>query len=227
MHKYQILFFFLFCSLSKIVFAQDSSRVQLGVYGGVGIPIVENGYKPTIYYNGGVSLIIHNKKKPKLRLETFVQFLEHRYMSQKINGTYEINENNIVKKVPAYVETKYKIQLLNVGVKWHLPIVYRPKFRFYFTPGIFIGSLLEFSYNGSWYDDVSKNVLYYSQNNESYPTSRITLGPSISFKSEFKLTKRMYLHTNLSLNANLLADYDGPSNIWIGFSIQPGLYWYL
>jgi hypothetical protein len=223
MHNHHLFLLLILLPFHKGWLAQDSSRVQLGFYGGAGITIVDENIKPFLYYDGGLSVIFHTKKKPKLRGEVFVQFSEHSYNRSSNTGLYYIDDHTTA---PSFVESKYKVQLIIGGFKWHLPIVYKPQFRLYFAPGISFGSLLEYSYIRTWYDNSSKNNIYKSYKSEIYPTVRLLFGPVISFKSEFKLTTRMFFHTNLSFTASILPDYNS-SGMWIGVSLQPGLYWYL
>ena len=202
--------------------SQQNPRVQLGVYGGMGVTLAGESRRKGIAYELGQSTIIKKKGNANRRLEVYLQFTNYNYSSDSrdgYSGSYSSDST--------YALSRYKSQVFNTGLKWHIPIIHHDRYRLIIAPGFAIGSLLSFKYTRRWYY-LSNDQLKYEMNSTVYPTSRIMLGPNVSVNQEFKITSKMYFHLNLNfLGQANLAGFEGYSVGWGGLTLQTGLYWYL
>ncbi len=205
-----------------ILKSQQTPRVQLGIYGGMGVAFAGENRRKGISYELGQSTIIKKKGKANRRLEVYLQYTEYNYTSDSrdgYSGGYSYDST--------YAVSRYRSQVFNTGLKWHIPIIHHEKYRLLIAPGFAIGSLLSYKYTRRWYYD-SNDQLKHEMNSTVYPTSRIMLGPHISIKQEFRFAPRMYFHLDLNfLMQSNLAGYEGYSVGWGGVTLRPGLYWYL
>ncbi|AEA44240.1 hypothetical protein [Fluviicola taffensis] len=197
-------------------------RVQFGIYAGAGVTLVAEKYRKGMAYELGQSTIIKKKGDFKRRMEVYLQYTEYNYVGDSRDNYYKSYEFDTT-----YAVSHYKSQVFNVGLKWHIPIIHRDRYRLIFAPGFAVGSLLMYKYRRSWYY-FSNNQLEHEVNTKVNPTSRIMLGPHITVSQEFKLTPVMYFHLDINfMGQTNLAGSQGYSVGWGGVTIRPGFYWYL
>lgn len=205
-----------------ILKSQQTPRVQLGIYGGMGVAFAGENRRKGISYELGQSTIIKKKGNANRRIEVYLQFTDYNYTSDTRDGYSAAYPTD-----SSYAFTRYKSQVFNSGLKWHIPIIHHERYRLIIAPGFAIGSLLTFRYKRSWYHR-STDEFIHEMNSTVYPTVRVMLGPHISINQEFKLTPMMYLHLELNfLVQSNLAGYEGYSVGWGGVTLRSGLYWYL
>ena len=208
--------------LPFMLHGQQNPRVQLGIYGGMGVAFAGENRRKGIAYELGQSTIIKKKGNANRRIEVCLQYTEYNYTSDSRDGYIGVYPHG-----STYALSRYRSQVFNAGLKWHIPIIHHERYRLLFAPGFAIGSLLSYKYTRRWYYN-SNNQLKHEMNSTVYPTSRIMLGPHVSINQEFRLTPMMYFHLDLNfLTQTNLAGYEGYSVGWGGVTVKPGLYWYL
>lgn len=202
--------------------SQQNPRVQLGIYGGMGAKLPGEDRRKGMAYELGQSTIIKKKGNARRRLEVYLQYTEYRYTSDSrkgYSGGYSSDST--------YALSRYRAQVFDAGLKWHIPVIHHDRYRLIIAPGFAIGSLLSFKYTRKWYYN-SNDQFKHEMNSTVYPTSRIMVGPHISINQEFRLAPGMYFHLDLNFLAQTnLAGYEGYSVGWGGVTLKPGLYWYL
>jgi hypothetical protein len=202
-----------------ILKSQETPRVQLGIDGGMGITLAGENRRKGIAYELGQSTIIKKKGKANRRIEVFLKFTDYNYTSDSRDSYFGADST--------YALNRYKAQVFNAGLKWHIPIVHHERYRLIIAPGFAIGSLLTYRYKRSWYLHAT-NEFVHEMNSTVYPTVRIMLGPHVSINQEFRLTPMMYAHLNLNFMAQSnLAGFEGYSVGWGGVTVSSGIYWYL
>jgi hypothetical protein len=197
--------------------AQENSRVQMGVYAGIGISNY-NKKTPGISFEIGQSTIIAAKKKRKLRIEVFFQYTNNSFKGGS-RKAYSSGTDS------TYSLSHHKIDFFNAGLKWHIPIVYRPKYRLFLTPGFIIGGINKSRYNREWYR-FSDNSLVKEGSYDGYVSTRLVFGPTVCIAQEFRLTENLCLNISLNGFVQSTVEFDamGP---WSTCSLHTGLYWYL
>lgn len=212
----------LIASIPFILNSQQNPRVQLGVYGGMGVTLAGENRQKGIAYELGQSTIVKKKGNANRRIEVYLQFTDYNYTSDSRDGYSGAYSSD-----STYALNRYKSQVFNTGLKWHIPIIHHERYRLILAPGFAIGSLLTFRYKRSWYHR-STDEFVHEMNSTVYPTVRIMFGPHVSVCQEFRLAPMMYAHLNLNFMAQAnLTGLSGYSVGWGGVTLSSGLYWYL
>lgn len=200
-----------------ILQSQDIPRAAMSIYGGIGMSNFNKNI-PGLAYEIGQSTIIAAKKKRKLRIEVFFQYTNNTFRGDSRKGYFHSADST-------YSLSHYKIDFLNVGLKWHIPIVYRPKYRLFLTPGFILGGINKSSYVREWFL-FSDNTLVKGGNYDGYVSTRLVLGPTVCISQEFRLTESIYLNVSLNGFVQSTVEYEsrGP---WSVCSLRTGLYWYI
>ncbi len=155
------IYFLFFCPL--FIFGQETST-QIGLFSGGG---VVNSTSPVGYfaidYKIGIYQITSFRKNVKKRWELQLQYDE--FFKQSV----EYNHNKI-----AY---EYRTANINVNALFHLPLLYKEKYKFFIAPGGNLGV----------YD------LQHLMNEKT-----IQLGFILSLKQEIYLSERLAMHIDIS-----------------------------
>jgi hypothetical protein len=195
-------------------------RTQYGGYFGIGTSKSGSQSQSGLAYEIGQSLIIKKKGDKIRRKELFIQFAENNYHRDS-----RVSLPNSYKYDTTYALSDYRIQFLQFGVKWQLPIVHREKFRLLISPGVFFGSVLSYNYTRSWYY-FSDNSLDREVESTGFLLTRIIWGTSIGLQNEIQLKPRLYLHVDLNLLSQSTFEYES-SGPWSSFVFRSGIYFYL
>jgi|GEM_PF-3619227 len=200
-----------------IIHCQELPRTAIGVYAGIG---VSNYNKNTagLSFEIGQSTIIAAKKKRKLRIEVFFQYTNNTFSSDSRKKSFHSADS-------IYTLSHHKIDFFNAGLKWHIPIIYRPKYHLFLSPGFIIGEINKSHYKREWYR-FSDNSLIKEGGYEGYVSTRFVFGPTVCIAQEFRLTESLYLNVSLSGFVQSTVEYDA-SGPWSTCSLRTGLYWYI
>ncbi len=214
-------------SFATIVFLSfilnSFSQVPRTQYGGCfGIGTSKSGSQSQVglAYEIGQSFIIKKKDNRLRRKELFIQFAENNYHRDS-----RVSLPNSYKYDTTYALSDYKIQFLQFGIKWQLPIVHSEKFRLLISPGLFFGSVLSYNYTRRWYY-FSDNSLDRESESAGFLLTRTVWGFSIGLQNEIQLKPRLYLHVDLNLLSQSTFEYES-SGPWSSFVVRSGIYFYL